>query len=227
MMKILGGDGAALRSVLLRFAAEDGKRLVIVPEQYTLQTERDLIDGLQAKGFFDLEVLSPSRLTERVFALAGTDERVRVDARGKQIALARALMLCKKQLRYYESAAERQGFIQRAGMLIADFKRAEVGPEALLAHAEALPEGAEQDKLHDLALIYAQYERQLAGQFVDGEDVQAQMLLRLPESGLTRDALVIVFGFDVDGTDVPAAAGDGGGKPRGAGAAEHARYARF
>lgn len=197
MMKILGGDGATLRSVLLRFAAEDGKRLVIVPEQYTLQTERDLIDGLQAKGFFDLEVLSPSRLTERVFALAGTDERVRVDARGKQIALARALMLCKKQLRYYESAAERQGFIQRAGMLIADFKRAEVEPEALLAHAEALPEGAEQDKLHDLALIYAQYERQLAGQFVDGEDVQAQMLLRLPESGLTRDALVIVFGFDV------------------------------
>ena len=131
MLKILGGNGETLKRKLIALAAEGGRTLVIVPEQYTLQTERDLLEGLNAPGFFDLEVLSPSRLTERVFAQTGADGRVRIDARGKQFALARALLQCQKQLRYFESAAQKQGFIQRAGALIADFKRAGVSPEQL------------------------------------------------------------------------------------------------
>ena len=198
MLTILGGHQETLRRRLLALARDARKMLVIVPEQYTLQTERELMDGLALPGFFDLEVLSPSRLTERVFAQTGTDNRVRIDARGKQFALARALLQCKKQLKYYESATEKQGFIQRAGTLIADFKRAGVTPEALAAHAEGLPEGAEKDKLHDLALLYTVYTQQLAGQFVDGEDVMEQLLLKLPDSGLAEEnTCVAVYGFDV------------------------------
>ena len=156
-----------------------------------------MLEGFARHGFFDLEVPSPSRLTERVFARAGTDSRVRIDARGKQLALARALLGCKKQLRYYESAVDKQGFIQRAGTLIADLKRAGVSPDQLQAHADALTEGAARDKLQDLALLFTAYEEQLAGQFVDGEDVQDAMLARLPGSGIARDAQVIVYGFDV------------------------------
>ena len=197
MLTILGGNQEALRRELLRMAAPGGRMIVIVPEQYTLQTERELMDGLNVPGFFDLEVLSPSRLTERVFGQAGSDGRVRIDARGKQFSLARALLSCRKQLKYYESAADKQGFIQRAGALIADFKRAGVTPEALFAHAEALPEGAGKDKMADLALLYAAYTKQLAGQFVDGEDVVDHMLSRLPDSGIAKDAAVAVYGFDV------------------------------
>ena len=70
MLRVLGGNQEALRRHLLDLAALGGKMIVIVPEQYTLQTERELMDGLDVMGFFDLEVLSPSRLTERVFAIA-------------------------------------------------------------------------------------------------------------------------------------------------------------
>jgi len=197
MLRILGGSRDALRQHLIDAARQGGRMLVIVPEQYTLQTERDLMDGLQAPGFFDLEVLSPSRLTERIFALAGSDGRTPIDARGKQLALARALMLCRKKLKYYESAAEKQGFIQRAGALIADFKRAGVTPEQLQAYQESMDDGAAQDKMHDLSLIYAAYSQQLAGQFVDGEDVLECMLNRIPQSGIALGARIIVYGFDV------------------------------
>ncbi|MBQ6803090.1 MAG: hypothetical protein IJP04_00390, partial [Clostridia bacterium] len=155
MLKIFGGSSETLRRHLIAMAARGGRMIVIVPEQYTLQTERELMAGLQVPGFFDLEVLSPSRLTERVFAQAGSDQRVRIDARGKQLALARVLLSCKKELRYYESAAEKQGFIERVGSAIADFKRAGVTPEMLKNHAESLPEGAAKDKMQDLALLYA------------------------------------------------------------------------
>ena len=197
MLKIFGGSSETLRRHLIAMAARGGRMIVIVPEQYTLQTERELMAGLQVPGFFDLEVLSPSRLTERVFAQAGSDQRVRIDARGKQLALARAMLSCKKELRYYESAAEKQGFIERVGSAIADFKRAGVTPEMLKNHAESLPEGAAKDKMQDLALLYAAYTQQLADQFVDGEDVLSAMIDRLPDSGIAQNALVAVYGFDV------------------------------
>ena len=71
MLYIRGGNSGALQGRLFSLCRQYQKVLVIVPEQFTLQTERDLIAGLSAPGFFDIEVLSPSRLTERVFAAAG------------------------------------------------------------------------------------------------------------------------------------------------------------
>ena len=197
MLKILGGDQEALRRHMMAMAFRGGRMLVIVPEQYTLQTERELMEELNLPGFFDLEVLSPSRLTERVFAAAGSSGRVRIDARGKQLALARTLLRCEKRLSYYESAVEKQGFIQRIGSLIADFKRAGVTPESLSAYADTLPEGAGKDKMKDLSLLYTVYAAQLSGQFVDGEDVLDEMLLRLPDSGIADGARIAVYGFDV------------------------------
>ena len=123
MLSIRSGSAAAGKERLLAICREYGKVLVIVPEQYTLQTERDLIHGLHAPGFFDIEVLSPSRLTERVFAAAGQDALIRIDDRGKQMALARVLTEEKKNLKYFESAAAKQGFIARMGTLIASFKQ--------------------------------------------------------------------------------------------------------
>lgn len=197
MLRILGSNMASLQEQLIHCAGVGGQTLVLVPEQYTLQIERDLMDGLGAVGFFDLEVLSPSRLTERVFARAGADQRVRIDARGKQLALARALLSIKKELRYYESAVEKQGFIQQASALIAVLKQAGISPAQFKVHADTLPEGAGRDKLQDLSLLFSVYADQLSGQFVDGEDVQSTMLERLPESGIAQNAHVIVYGFDV------------------------------
>ncbi len=197
MIQVWGGNQEALRRHLLGLASKKGRLIVIVPEQYTLQTERELMEGLRLPGFFDLEVLSPSRLTERVFSLAGSDGRVRIDARGKQLALAKTLLKCRKSLKYYESAVEQQGFIQRIGKLITDLKQAGVLPETLSAFAETRKEAAEQDKMEDLALLYQEYNAQLAGQFVDGEDVQESMLLHLNDSGLFQDAGTVIYGFDV------------------------------
>ena len=197
MLNIVSSNLETLRKQMIYHAGYGGKAIIIVPEQYTLQTERELMSGLGLPGFFDLEVLSPSRLTERVFALAGSDGRVRIDARGKQLTLARTMLKCKKQLKYYESAAEKQGFIQRIGALIAEFKRSGVTPEQLEALANGQHDEASRDKLLDLSLLYSEYCSRLSNQFVDGEDVLDEMLRRLPDSGVAKDARVVLFGFDV------------------------------
>lgn len=197
MLHIYGGSRDALQERLFSLCREYQKVLVLVPEQYTLQTERDLIEGLAAPGFFDIEVLSPSRLTERVFAAAGQDGLTRIDDRGKQIALAKVLMDEKKNLQYFRSAANKQGFIQRISALIANFKQAGISTEELAQYTASLEEGAKKEKFADLTRIYNAYTALLQGQFVDGEDVTDSMLRRLPQSGVARGAAVCVWGFDV------------------------------
>ena len=136
MLKIIGSNPPALQQRLINCARAGGRVIVIVPEQYTLQIERDLMDGLEAAGFFDLEVLSPSRLTERVFARAGTDSRVRIDARGKQLALARALLAPSDALALDEPFTGLDG--ENRERAIACIRRAaREKPVLLVTHEEA------------------------------------------------------------------------------------------
>ncbi len=201
MLSIVCGSAARLwRGVAseLEERYHGGARCVLlVPEQYTLQVERDIIADLRLPGFFDIDVLSPSRLTSRVLERMGAEGRVRIDARGKSVALSRALHLCAPELQYYARAVGRQGFVARAGELIANFKRAGVSPDMLRAHAEALEDSAERDKLGDLARIYDVYSQMLAGRFVDGEDVLSDVIVKLQGSGVLAGAHVIVYGFDM------------------------------
>ena len=46
-------------------------------------------------------------------------------------------------------------------------------------------------------MLYAVYAQQLTGQFVDGEDVLDEMLLRIPESGIANGTRIAIYGFDV------------------------------
>ena len=171
--------------------------IVIVPQQYTLTAERALMRAMNVSGFFDVDVVSPLRFSQRVFSQAGCDERARIDAQGKLMAVSRAVMACRPSLCYYESAIERRGFIDSVSRMIADLKRARITPENLAAFTRELPEGAMADKFSDLQQIYAAYEQLLSGQFVDGEDVQRELLARAPQAPMTHGARIIAAGFDL------------------------------
>ena len=63
-------------------ARQAGKRvLVLVPEQFTLLMEREIMDGLHLPGLMDVEVLSPSRLRRNVFERGGCPHQGVLDGR--------------------------------------------------------------------------------------------------------------------------------------------------
>lgn len=180
------------------FAGGADRLFLITPDQYTLQAELELVEKLNLPGLMQVEVLSPSRLLSRVFTLAGSPQRVRIDARGKAMMLADVIRRSKDDLVYYGGAAERQGFAERLSSDIANLKAAGKGPREVAEGALTLPEAsALRDKLLDMALLYARYEERLEGAFLDGEDAQQALLERLPQSGLLQGACVWIYGFDL------------------------------
>ena len=118
--EIIGGRAGRVWPRVLaavRDAYRAGERcILLVPEQFTLQAERDLVEALDVPGFFDIQVFSTSRLTRKVFERAGQDGRILVDEKGRRLALSLCLSRLKDELHYYASAAEKRGFAQIVGI---------------------------------------------------------------------------------------------------------------
>ena len=155
--------------------------LLLVPEQFTLAAERELMRRLHLEGMFQLDVLSPSRLYEHVLNAAGRDEREPLSDAGRRMAVSQALEKLEDKLPYYGSITQRRGFVEKLCALITDMKRGGMTAESLAEYASALPDGVEKVKLDDLSRIYEQYHSVLAD-WVNGAQVHGATYLSSPAS---------------------------------------------
>ena len=99
--------------------------MLLVPSQYTLQAELEVMNRLDVPGSFLIDVLSPTRLQSRVFERAGQPDRVILDERGKGMVLTEVIEAEKENLTVYRAAAESgaSGFVQKLSALIAALRR--------------------------------------------------------------------------------------------------------
>ncbi len=200
-VRIIGGRaGRLLPHILPQIdqARKAGQRvLLLVPEQYTLQAEREVISSLHLPGMLDIEALSPRRLTRRIRENGGHSGLSPLDGAGRSMAIAQALTITQEDLSFYQRVALAPNLPDKLSVLIADMQRAGLMPDHLLEHAQSLKSGALRAKEYDLALIWQAYLDVIGGRFADETMQQQEVLRRLIPSGVMQDAAVFVYGFDV------------------------------
>lgn len=184
-------------------AQQGNSCMLLVPSQYTLQAELEVMSRLELEGTFLIDVLSPGRLQGRVFERAGGPKQVIFDERGKCMVLSEVIAEEKENLTVYRSAAEngQAGFVSRISALIADYKRSGKTAQEILLALDRMDEETRRTstarKLMDSARIYAAYEQRMAGELCDAEDVSREMLARMARSGVMDGQHVFVYGFDM------------------------------
>ena len=202
-MRLLTGRPHRLLSEVIARIGERAKAqepcMLLVPSQYTLQAEIEVITQLNLNGSFLIDVLSPTRLQSRVFEREGAPDAVILDERGKQMVLTEAVEAERDQLTIYRAAASNpKGLVEKLSSLIADLKRSGADSSALLSGMDALEENDPvRKKLQDAARIMTAYEGRMAGQLADGEDVARIMREKLPSSGVLDGKHVYIYGFDM------------------------------
>lgn len=198
--RILGARGSQQIGRILPMVEScrrEGQRVILlVPEQYTLQAERELVTGLKLPGLLDIDVLSPRRLTRKIREYGGHSGLAPLDDRGRLMAIAQALTQVEEELVYYRRVALTAGLPEKISVLMADLQRAGLTPEELASQAEAAS-GALAAKSADVARIWRAYQDVIAGRFADETMQQQDLLRRLAPSGVMQDAAVFVCGFDV------------------------------
>ena len=199
-VRILGARAGQILPHILpeidRSRREGRRVMLLVPEQYTLQAERELIDGLHLPGLIDVDVLSPRRLNRRIHERGGRDPLEPLDDRGRSMAISQALTLCRDELVYYQRVAAQPGLPDKISVLLQDMQKAGLSPQWLEEHALTLT-GAIRAKEADLARVWKAYEQIVAGRFADSAAQDQDVLRRLPRSRVMDGADVWVYGFDV------------------------------
>src|SRR5690554_6422083 len=112
---ILGRSGRGKTNLILDEikrrleAGVDYKLILLVPEQFTLQGELDLIKKLDRDGIIDVEVLSFQRLAYKVFNEVGGLKRTGINELGKLTIFRRLLDEHSKELRIFQKSYAREG----------------------------------------------------------------------------------------------------------------------
>lgn len=176
--------------------AEDA--LLIVPDQYTLEAEKDILQTLGRKGLLGMEVLSFSRLGTRILDEAGGGKRRMIDRYGRHMLLGRIVRTHKDELTLYGRYGENTAFLRMLNDMISQMKQYGATPESLAAAAESLP--ADKDhlrrKLADLKIIFEAYEEAIRGKYIDTEDLIDLYCGRMHLCSSIAGRQIAVYGFD-------------------------------
>lgn len=179
------------------FDSIKGKTLLLVPDQFTLQAERDAFFYLGAKGLMDLEVVSISRLGLKVLSETGGGRTALIDKYGRHMLLTKILGENREALELYKGLEKKQSFIEMVNNFISELKQYGVDPEELTGITQELPEGAFlKKKLRDISLIFRCYEDQIQGKYLDTEDYVSLYADKIRESQRLRDSQIWIYGFD-------------------------------
>ena len=199
---ILGASGAGKTEWMyrkaLQTAAEHPERtvLVIVPEQFSLQTMKDLIVRSETKSMSNIEVLSFLRLSYRVFEELGMEPGELLSDTGKSLLSTRMVSRVAKELRVFAPNLHKIGFVEEMKSLISEFYQYAVTPESL-EEMKMLAEGEPvlYRKLQDVEVVYRAFSEYIDGKYLATETVSDVLAGVIGRSSVLADCDVFFDGF--------------------------------
>lgn len=174
-----------------------GRSLLLVPDQFSLQAERDAFFYLDKTGLMDLAVVDFSALGHKILKEAGSPVPPLIDKYGRHMLLTRILEESDDALKIYKGVRGKNSFVERVNMLISEMKRSEVNVDMLREVSESLEDSSFlKYKLKDIVTLFSLYEEAIAGKYLDSEDYITFYGDKMLDSSLVAASDVWVYGFD-------------------------------
>lgn len=194
------GSGKSHRiyeEIMQRAVQEPGRNfLIIVPDQFTMQTQKDLVMRSDRGGILNIDVLSFGRLSHRILEEVGTKEMPVLDDTGKSLVLQKIAADLKEQLPAMGSLLHKQGYIHEVKSAISEFMQYGISTQdmdKLIASAEK--RGALAMKLRDLKTLYRGFQDYIRDHFITTEETLDVLRRSLAKSKILPDSVVVFDGF--------------------------------
>lgn len=194
------GSGKSHRiyeEIMQRAAQEPGRNfLIIVPDQFTMQTQKDLVMRSDRGGILNIDVLSFGRLSHRILEEVGTKEMPVLDDTGKSLVLQKIASDLKEQLPAMGSLLHKQGYIHEVKSAISEFMQYGISTQdmdKLIASAEK--RGALAMKLRDLKTLYRGFQDYIRDHFITTEETLDVLRRSLVKSKILQGSVVVFDGF--------------------------------
>lgn len=170
--------------------------LVVVPDQFTMQTQKELVTMHERGGIMNIDVLSFGRLSHRIFEEVGGDHIPVLDDTGKSLVLQRVAASIKEELPAMGSHLHKQGYIHEVKSAISEFMQYGLSVEDVGKLVEFSDKrGALHYKLKDLQLLYKCFLEYIQGHYITTEGKLEVLQRRLHFSEIIKNSVIVFDGF--------------------------------
>lgn len=199
---ILGGSGAGkstyLYNSIIKEAIENPSLdyIIVVPEQYTMATQKRVVELHPRKGILNIDVVSFERLAYKVFEEVGATDYPVLDDTGKNLIVRRVLEQNKKSLRFFGSNISNTGFVSEMKSVISEMLQYDIGVDKLMDINESVDNNSLLGmKLDDISLIYSGFKEFIKDHYITSEEILDLMCRKVTESAKIRGSIIAFDGF--------------------------------
>lgn len=198
---ILGGSGSGktrrLYTELIRQSAKepDTQFFAIVPEQFTMQTQKEIVSLHPNFGVMNIDIVSFKRLAYRIFEELAIINPQILDDMGKSMVLRKVSADKKKSLVFYKEHLSKAGFISQLKSMLSELYQYGITPQML---TEKIPDNLSPvlaQKLSDITVVYEGFKEYIEGKFITSEEILDVLCNQLPRSELIKNSVIALDGY--------------------------------
>ena len=170
--------------------------LILVPDQYTMQIQKQVVCMHPGHAILNIDVLSFSRLYHKVMEELGGDTRTPLDDTGKNLILRKLAGSMKEELPVLEKLLDRQGYISEIKGIISELQQYGISPDGMETMISgSLSRRGLQARLEDVQKLYRAYIGFQKESYRTSESMYPILTQRLKESELFQNTILFLDGF--------------------------------
>ena len=174
----------------------DRQYIVLVPEQFTMQTQKDLVMQHPNHGIMNIDVLSFVRLAYRIFEETGGQALPVLDDEGKNLILRKIAGDYEKDLKVLKGNMKKLGYISEVKSVLSEFDQYDIGEEELRQMKAAAGENSRlYYKLQDLEVLYIGFKKYLEDRFITKEELLDALCRVVKGSDILKESTIVLDGF--------------------------------
>lgn len=199
---VLGGSGSGkstyvYEKIIARSMKEEHKKFfILVPDQFTMQTQMDLVNMHPRGGILNIDVLSFSRLSHRILEETGGKKEPILDDTGKSLVLRQVAENLKEEIPVLGGNLKKIGYIHEVKSAISEFMQYGIDGEKMQEMLEySQKRGVLHGKLKDLGVLYQGFMKYTREKYITTEETYTRLANLLDRSSLIKDSVIVMDGF--------------------------------
>ncbi len=154
----------------IKMLCEAGESAVlIVPEQFSFESEREVLKVVEDRLAQNVSVLSFTRLCDEIERVSGGLSGRTITDADRSILMSRAVLQTGEALGPFKRYSASAGFVAEITKIISEFKINAIFPEDISSVADKT-EGAFSEKLKAISAVYTSFEGLTAERFLDPDE---------------------------------------------------------
>ncbi len=185
------------KEIIARSGCETKRNfLVVVPDQFTMQTQKEMVLAHPKGGIMNIDVLSFGRLAHRIFEEVGGNEKPVLDDTGKSLILRKLASKRAEELMAFGKNLNRQGYIHEIKSMLSEFMQYGISTsklDELIGCCEG--RGLLHQKLVDLQVLYKDFLSYINEKYITTEETLERVCKVIHKSDIVKDSVIVLDGF--------------------------------